>query len=138
MFGKTSKRQRTSNGPMATSFVAIGHCWWMGWAWEKETLRASCHLLLGCSEPLCQVFLIIYTIELVIFQQLKVFKISLQKETNKIFFKTYFVKICLILSKFVLFCQNLSYFANICLFIVNICLFLSIFVNILSLFVKSQ
>ena len=42
---------------------------------------------------------------------------------------SYFVKICLILSKFVFFCLYLSFF-------VNIYLFLSIFVNILSLFVK--
>ena len=53
-----------SHWPLLVDGVGVG----------KRDLRASCHLLVGCSEPLCQVFLIIYIIELVIFQKLNVLK----------------------------------------------------------------
>ena len=79
-------------------------------------------------------------------------KIESFKEINKIFLRlilskfvlfcqnlSYFVKSCLILSKFVFCCLYLSFFVNICLFFVNICQYfvficqnLSLFVNILS------
>ena len=112
---------------MATSFVAIGHCWWMGWAWEKETFV---HLAICWSAALSPCYLS---------------KIESFKEINKISLR-------LILSKFVLFCQNLFYFVKICLILpkfvvfcqklfflsifVFFCQYLSFFVNILSLFVK--
>ena len=80
------------------------------------------------------------------------------KEINKIFLRlilskfvlfcqnlSYFVKICLILSKFVFFCQYLfflsilclylSKFVFICQYVVKICFYLSLFVQYLSLFV---
>ena len=47
-------------------------------------------------------------------------------------FKTYFVKICLILSKSAFFCQYLSFFVKICQILVNICQNLFLFVNMLS------
>ena len=66
----------------------------------KKDLRASCHLLVGCSEPLRQVFLILYIIELVLFSCQNV---------------SLFVKLCLYLS---IFCHYLSFyslFVRICL-----------------------
>ena len=87
----------------------------------KRDLRTSkrpwCILPLPVS-ALCQVFLILYIIELVILQK-----------SFQIFSRL------IILSKFVLCCQNLS-LVNICLIFSIFVLFCSIFVNILSLFVK--
>ena len=64
--------------------------------------------------------------------------VILQKTFSNLF-KTYFVKICLILSKSVFFCQNLfvfcqylSFFVKICQILVNICQNLFLFVNMLS------
>ena len=88
----------------------------------RTTKRPWCLLPLPVS-ALCQVFLILYIIELHIHH-----RASYLAKVFSNLFETCFVKICLKLSKFV-------FFVNICLYIVKTS-FLSIFVKVLSLFVK--
>ena len=107
----------------------------MGKRDRRTSKRPSC-ILPSLLSALCQVFLVLYIIELAIFQKLKVFKISLQKNLFKsfensfcqIFLKLILSKICVILSKFV----SLPIFVCFCQYFVFICQNLSLFVNILS------